>query len=74
MNISNYSNSISLVREIQNNSNNSFLGKNNSKINSNINNNNFIENDISNNPNASIGDQISYLENNIKKFEKNFGK
>ena len=74
MNISNYSNSISLVKEIQNNSNtNSFLGKNNSKINLNMN-NNFIENDISNNPNASIGDQISYLENNIEKFEKNFGK
>ena len=72
MNISNYSNSISLVREIQNNSNNSFLGKNNSKIKVNINNN--YENDINNNPNISVGEQISYLENNIKKFEKNFGK
>ena len=38
-------------------------------------NNNYSVNDISNNnPNISVGEQISYLENNIKKFEKNFGK
>ena len=74
MDISNNSNSISMIKEIQNNTNNSILGKNNSKINYNEN-NNYIANDISNNnQNISIGDQISYLENNIKKFEIAFGK
>ena len=74
MNISDNSGSISLIKEMQNNTNNSFLGKNHSKRNlKNINNYNI--NDISNNnPNISVGEQISYLENNIKKFEKMFGK
>ena len=30
--------------------------------------------DITNVDNTSIGEQISYLENNIKEFERNFGK
>ena len=67
MNITNNTNSYSY--------NNSFLEKNYSKINLNMNMNNiFNENDLSNNnQNISVGDQISYLENNIKKFEKTFG-
>ena len=67
MNITNTTNSYSY--------NNSFLEKNYSKINLNMNMNNiFNENDLSNNnQNISVGDQISYLENNIKKFEKTFG-
>ena len=75
MNVSN-SNSISLIKEIQNNTNNnSILGKNNSSFNVINMNNNYNINDCSNyNPNPSVGDQISYLENNIKKFEKTFGK
>ena len=67
MNITNNTNSYSY--------NNSFLEKNYSKINLYMNMNNiFNENDLSNNnQNISVGDQISYLENNIKKFEKTFG-
>ena len=70
------SNSISLIKEIQNNNNNSSIfGRNNSSMNSiNINNNYNVHEISNNNPNLSIGDQISYLENNIKKFEKTFGK
>ena len=75
MNISNNSYSISLIKEIQNNNNNSIFGKNNSNINFNKN-NNHNEYDITNitNNNISVGEQISYLENNIKRFEKTFGK
>ena len=75
MNVSN-SHSISLIKEIQNNTNNnSILGKNNSSFNVINMNNNYNINDFSNiNPNPSVGEQISYLENNIKKFEKTFGK
>ena len=75
MNISNNSYSISLIKEIQNNNNNSIFGKNNSNLNFNKN-NNHNEYDITNitNNNISVGEQISYLENNIKRFEKTFGK
>ena len=75
MNVSN-SNSISLIKDIQNNNyNNSILGKNNSSFNIISMKNNYDMNDISNNNlNPSMGEQISYLENNIKKFEKTFGK
>ena len=66
------SNSISLIKENQNNNiiNNSIFGKSNSIIN----NNNYNIHDLTNNNVSSVGDQISYLENNIKKFEKTFGK
>ena len=68
------SNSISMIKEIQNN-NNSILGKNNSNLNLTNFNNNYNIQDLSyNNQNISVGEQISYLENNIKKFEKTFGK
>ena len=75
MNISNNSYSISLIKEIQNNNNNSIFGKKNSNLNFNKN-NNHNEYDITNitNNNISVGEQISYLENNIKRFEKTFGK
>ena len=62
----NKSTSISVIKEIQNN-NNSSIDKNY------INNNSYIVQEITNFDNTSIGDQISYLENNINKFEKNFG-
>ena len=64
-----------MIKEIQNNNNNSTYGKNNSYMNlSNINNNYNVHDITKNNPNISLGEQISYLENNIKKFEKTFGK
>ena len=69
-NYNNKSTSISVVKDIQNNYNNSSIDKNNSNL---INNNNYIVNEITNIDNTSIGEQISYLENNINKFEKNFG-
>jgi hypothetical protein len=59
-----------MIKEIQNNINTSRT-KNNTNLISN--NNNFNINEISNIDNTSIGEQISYLENNINKFEKNFG-
>ena len=72
----NKSNSTSIIKDIQNNNN--FINNNNTfldKTNSNylINNNSNINNDITNIDNTSIGEQISYLENNIMKFEQNFG-
>jgi len=66
----NKSTSFSMIKEIQNNINTSRTKNNTNLI---TNNNNFNINEISNIDNTSIGEQISYLENNINKFEKNFG-
>ena len=66
----NKSTSFSIIKDIQTNNNNIEIDKDNSNL-SNINNYNI--NEITNGDNTSIGDQISYLENNILKFEKNFG-
>ena len=68
----NKSNSFSMIKEIQKNINtNSSINKN--YVNYMPDNNNFNINDITNINNTSIGEQISYLENNINKFEQNFG-
>ena len=68
------SSSISIIKEAQNN-NNTYLRKITSNY---LNNYSFSKfndiKDITNVDNTSIGEQISYLENNIKEFERNFGK
>jgi len=68
------SSSISIIKEAQNN-NNTYLRKITSNL---LNNYSFSKfndiKDITNVDNTSIGEQISYLENNIKEFERNFGK
>ena len=65
---SNYYNksaSLSIIKDIQYNNNSSMTKNNSNLINENI-------NEITNLNNTSIGEQISYLENNINRFEKNF--
>ena len=66
----NKSSSFSIIKENQNNNNNSSITKaNNSNY---MYDNNFNINEKTNLENTSIEGQISYLENNINKFEKNF--
>ena len=65
---SNYYNksaSLSIIKDIQYNNNSSMTKNNSNLINENI-------NEITNLNNTSIGEQISYLNNNINRFEKNF--
>ena len=67
------SSSISMIKEAQNNNTN--LRKNTSNYLNNYSSSKYNDiKDITNIDNTSIGEQISYLENNIKEFEKNFGK
>ena len=67
----NKSSSFSIIKDFRINKNNdSSMGKNNSNYTSYINDN---INEKTNIENTSIGEQISYLENNINKFEQNFG-
>jgi hypothetical protein len=66
------SSSISIIKEAQNNNN--VLRKNTSNYLNNYSSSKYNDiKDITNIDNTSIGEQISYLENNIKKFERNFG-
>ena len=73
-NYNNKSTSFSIIKDFQINKNNtntnSSLIKNNPNYTNDI---NYNINEKTNIENTSIGEQISYLENNINKFEKNFG-
>ena len=67
------SSSLSMIKEAQNN--NAYLRKNTSNLLNNYSSSKYNDiKDITNVDNTSIGEQISYLENNIKEFERNFGK
>ena len=69
-NYNNKSTSFSIIKDFRfNKNNNSSLNKNNSILTNYI---NYNINEKYDSENTSIGDQISYLENNINKFEKNF--
>ena len=67
------SSTISMIKEAQNNNN--LIRKNTSNYLNNYSSSKYNDiKDITNIDNTSIGEQISYLENNIKEFERNFGK